>query len=58
MLRGIEAVAVAKGYQVLLGDTGNDAEREKGVFKHPEAKKKQMEWFYQLTGWMQQPLKR
>jgi LacI family transcriptional regulator, repressor for deo operon, udp, cdd, tsx, nupC, and nupG len=30
VLRGIESVAVANGYQVLLGDTGNDVERENG----------------------------
>lgn len=28
VLRGIESVAVAKGYQVLLGDTGNDVGQE------------------------------
>ncbi|MED3831322.1 LacI family DNA-binding transcriptional regulator [Priestia megaterium] len=30
VLRGIESVAVINGYQVLLGDTGNDLERENG----------------------------
>ncbi|RVT62570.1 hypothetical protein [Niallia taxi] len=29
VFRGIEAVAVTNGYQVILGDTGNDLEREK-----------------------------
>src|SRR5688500_9740437 len=39
VLRGIEAVAVAKGYQVLLGDTGNDVEREKGYLNILQQKK-------------------
>ncbi|OIK13728.1 LacI family DNA-binding transcriptional regulator [Bacillus sp. MUM 13] len=30
VLRGIEAVAIANGYQVLLGDAQNDADRESG----------------------------
>ncbi len=45
VLRGIEAVAVAKGFQDLLGDTGNDVEREKGYLNILQ-QKKQMEWFY------------
>jgi LacI family transcriptional regulator, repressor for deo operon, udp, cdd, tsx, nupC, and nupG len=39
VLRGIEAVAVAKGYQVLLGDTSNDLEREKGYLNILQQKK-------------------
>jgi LacI family transcriptional regulator, repressor for deo operon, udp, cdd, tsx, nupC, and nupG len=39
VLKGIEAVAVAKGYQVLLGDTGNDVERENGYINILQQKK-------------------
>lgn len=39
VLKGIEAVAVAKGYQVLLGDTGNDVERENGYLNILQQKK-------------------
>jgi LacI family transcriptional regulator, repressor for deo operon, udp, cdd, tsx, nupC, and nupG len=32
VLRGIESIAIPKGYQVLLGDTGNDVDRENSYF--------------------------
>jgi LacI family transcriptional regulator, repressor for deo operon, udp, cdd, tsx, nupC, and nupG len=39
VLRGIESVAAAKGYQVLLVDTGNDVERENGYLNILQQKK-------------------
>ncbi|WP_047152255.1 LacI family DNA-binding transcriptional regulator [Aneurinibacillus tyrosinisolvens] len=39
VLRGIESIAVAKGYQVLLGDAGNDVERENGYLNILRQKK-------------------
>lgn len=39
VLRGIESVAVAKGYQVLLGDTGNDVDRESSYLNILQQKK-------------------
>jgi LacI family transcriptional regulator, repressor for deo operon, udp, cdd, tsx, nupC, and nupG len=39
VLRGIESVAVANGYQVLLGDAGNDVERENGYLNILRQKK-------------------
>ncbi|WML58053.1 LacI family DNA-binding transcriptional regulator [Neobacillus sp. PS2-9] len=39
VLRGLESVAVANGYQVLLGDTGNDVEQETGYLNILQQKK-------------------
>ena len=39
VLRGIESVAIENGYQVLLADTGNHIEREKGYFNILRQKK-------------------
>jgi LacI family transcriptional regulator, repressor for deo operon, udp, cdd, tsx, nupC, and nupG len=39
VLRGIESVAVVSGYQVLLGDAGNDVERENGYLNILRQKK-------------------
>ncbi|MEH7415645.1 substrate-binding domain-containing protein [Neobacillus drentensis] len=39
VFRGIEAVALTNGYQVILGDTGNDLEREKGFLNLLHQKK-------------------
>ncbi|PLT34484.1 LacI family DNA-binding transcriptional regulator [Bacillus sp. V5-8f] len=39
VLRGIESVAIDSGYQVLLGDTLNDAERESGYLNILRQKK-------------------
>lgn len=39
VLRGIESVAVTNGYQVLLGDAGNDIERENGYLNILRQKK-------------------
>jgi LacI family transcriptional regulator, repressor for deo operon, udp, cdd, tsx, nupC, and nupG len=39
VLRGIEHVAIENGYQVLLGDTGNNIERERGYLNILRQKK-------------------
>ncbi|MGG3467287.1 LacI family DNA-binding transcriptional regulator [Neobacillus pocheonensis] len=39
VLRGIESVAVSKGYQVLLGDTENNIDRENGYLNNLKQKK-------------------
>lgn len=39
VLKGIESVAIENGYQVLLGDVGNDAERESGYMRILRQKK-------------------
>ncbi|WP_142950573.1 substrate-binding domain-containing protein [Bacillus sp. AFS076308] len=39
VFRGIEAVAVTNGYQIILGDTGNDLEREKWFLNLLDQKK-------------------